>query len=74
LSKGAVLLNINKPRVGKTSSQLVERAGGTILEVKTRLPIARRMRNLHILDFNLFWYDIRENVNLRVAEFLKKQK
>jgi hypothetical protein len=73
LSKGAVLLNINKPRVGKTSAQLVERAGGTILEVKTRLPIARRMRNLHILDYNLFWYDIRENVNLRVAEFLKKQ-
>lgn len=74
LSKGAVLLNIDKPRVGETSAQLAERAGGTILEVRTRLPIARRMRNLHLLDYNLFWYDIRENVSLRVTEFLKEQK
>lgn len=72
LSKGAILLNFNKPRVGKTSAQLKECAGGTILAVRTKLPIARWMKNLHILDYNLFWYDIRENVRVRVEEFLKK--
>jgi Protein of unknown function (DUF3089) len=73
LSKGAILLNFNKPRVGKTSAAL-EMRGGQILAVKTRLPVARLMNNMHILDYNLFWYDIRENVRLRVEAYLQASR
>lgn len=70
LSKGAILLNFNKPRVGKTSAAL-EMKGGQILAVKTQMPVARLMNNMHILDYNLFWYDIRENVRQRVEAYLQ---
>jgi hypothetical protein len=29
----------------------------------------KRMANLHIFDYNLFWMNIRENVAARVAAF-----
>jgi hypothetical protein len=30
-----------------------------------------KKKNLHIYDFNLFWMNIRENVKLRIVEWLK---
>ena len=29
--------------------------------------------NLHVVDYSLFWGSIRENVKLRLNEYLKKQ-
>ncbi|MES1214218.1 MAG: DUF3089 domain-containing protein [Bacteroidota bacterium] len=33
-----------------------------------------RMKNLHVLDYNLFYLDIRENVQLRVKKFFERNK
>ena len=30
------------------------------------------VKNLHFVDYNLFWYNIRENVALRTKKFLEK--
>jgi hypothetical protein len=32
----------------------------------------RKKDVLHLVDYNLFWWDIRKNVALRVEEYLKK--
>ncbi|GAB4032295.1 DUF3089 domain-containing protein [Spirosoma gilvum] len=34
----------------------------------------KRMKNLHVLDYNLFWMDIRENVRQRVQAFVERHK
>lgn len=69
-SKGAVVLNINKKRERACATQIAPNSG--VLWVKTKAPLVRYMKNLHIVDYNLFWYDIRENVKTRIAAFWKK--
>lgn len=32
-----------------------------------------KLKNLHTFDYNLFWLEIRENVNLRISAYLRKQ-
>jgi len=44
---------------------------GTVLWVKTKVPLLRYFKNLHIADYNLFWYDIRKNVKDRISAFWK---
>ncbi len=34
----------------------------------------RNIRNLHGVDYNLFWMDIRENVKVRIASYLQQVK
>lgn len=38
------------------------------------IPFSRLVKNWHIGDYNLFYGNVRENVNLRVAEYLKNNK
>lgn len=47
--------------------------GGTYLWIKTRTPFIPLLKNMHIADYNLFWYDIRENVKVRIASFKAKK-
>jgi len=42
------------------------------LWVRTRLPFVRSWNVLHLMDYNLYWYDIRQNVADRVHAYLKK--
>lgn len=44
-----------------------------MLWVNTKLPFMRKKNNLHLVDYNLYWDSIRENVAVRIASFLKKQ-
>lgn len=69
-SKGAVVLNISKKRAQACATQVAANPG--VLWVKTKAPLVRYMKNLHIVDYNLFWYDIRENVRTRISAFWKK--
>jgi hypothetical protein len=66
-SAGGILFNINRKKRFKTESRVLENN----LWTKTNAPVLRHMRNLHILDYNLFWYDIRNNVDVRVNEYFK---
>ena len=67
-SKGAILLNFNK----KYTNNICTEIHDNYLWVENSLPIVSGMNVLHIADYNLFWYDIRENVKRRIAAFLKK--
>jgi hypothetical protein len=69
---GTVVLNLNKNKAGKTSARLVEWEQGTILYVKTKRPLLRLLRNLHVADYNLFYTNIRENVQERIRAYQDK--
>jgi hypothetical protein len=66
---GGVLLNINRKKKFTTTAQIHQ----SYLWTKTNLTFMRRKDVLHLVDFNLFWWDVRKNVKLRVAEYLSKQ-
>jgi hypothetical protein len=44
------------------------------LWVKTKTPIVQNWKVMHLVDFNLYWFEIRKNVALRVAEYFKNRK
>lgn len=69
-SLGTVILNLNKKRPQGCSTKVTSNPG--ILWVKTKAPLVRFMKNLHIVDYNLFWYDIRKNVKTRIGAFWKR--
>ncbi len=66
--KGAFLLKLNRKNLFKTSARIHH----NMLWVDTKTPLFRRTNILHILDYNLFWHDIRQNVKLRVNTYLSK--
>ncbi len=64
-SEGGILLNIQKKKRFKSEVQVKD----NILWVKTKTPVVRYWNNLHVMDFNLFWHNIRENVSDRVGAY-----
>lgn len=68
VGKGGFLLNINRKKLYHTDAVIHH----NLLWVNTKMPVARKINILHLLDYNLYWYDIRKNVADRVAAFLKK--
>lgn len=67
-SKTSIFISIES---GK--KYLVEaRIKDNLLWVKSKAPFLGLIKNKHFLDFNLFWYNIRENVALRSKVFLSK--
>jgi hypothetical protein len=67
-SMGAILLNFNKRYDNAVSTEI----HNNYLWVKNDLPLIRTWGNLHIADYNLFWYDIRKNVKERIDAYIKK--
>lgn len=70
-SKGTVLLNFDKIKPQVTAAT-IHNSEGSILWVKTKMPVLRLLKNLHIADYNLFWTDIRQNVKDRINAFWKQ--
>lgn len=68
-SLGAIFLKIKHKRWQHASSAQIHH---DYLWVHTRLPLVRRWHVLHLVDYNLYWYDIRKNVADRVKAYLKK--
>lgn len=69
-SLGSMTLNFNKKYPKKTNAIIHDNGyGGTILWVETKVPLLRLLKDMHIIDYNLFWYDIRKNVKDRIANF-----
>jgi hypothetical protein len=65
--KGGILLSINRKKYYCTKAKVQ----GGYLSVKTNMPFVRKWKVMHLVDFNLFWQEIRENVALRAAEYKK---
>lgn len=66
--EGGVFLTPKK-RYGHANTVRIE---GEYLWVKTRIPFFVFFRNMHILDYNLFWYDIRHNAETRFRAYKAK--
>ena len=67
-SKGAILLNFNKKYLNNVGAEIHD----NYLWVENSMPVVSGMNVLHIADYNLFWYDIRENVKKRIDAFWKR--
>lgn len=67
-SKGAILLSFNKKYLNNVCTEIHD----NYLWVENSLPVISGWGNLHIADYNLFWYDIRQNVAKRIEAFMKK--
>ena len=67
--KGAFLLNINKKKY-KVKCQIKD----NYLWVDTNMTFFKRKKTLHTIDYNLFWYDIRENAKIRVDNYILKNE
>jgi hypothetical protein len=65
-SLGSIFLSMRK-RKHASSAQLHD----NYLWVRTKLPFVRFFNVLHVMDYNLFWYDIRQNVADRVKAYGK---
>lgn len=66
-SMGTMLLNFNKKYEHACGTQI----HNNILWVENTLPLVRSANVLHIADYNLFWYDIRQNVADRIKAYFK---
>lgn len=65
----AILLSLRKRKTYPTQACIYQ----NYLWVKTKVPIVRHWVNLHLVDYNLFWYSIRRNAGQRVNAFLHAQ-
>ena len=71
LNKGGILLNFNKAVPGVASAQV---AGGVLWTEKPHFfgNILYTTKNYHIGDYNLYYQNIRENVDQRIRAFCKR--
>lgn len=65
-SKESILLSFNTKY--NCSAQLHK----NVLWVKSAMPFVSGWNNLHIADYNLFWYNIRQNAAARTSAFWKR--
>jgi hypothetical protein len=77
MHKGAVGKNFNKLVSNRISAAVAP--GANILWVDDTQGIdgttgMSMLNNYHIADYNLFWMDIRENVKLRIKEFVRNSQ
>lgn len=61
-AKGAKLNSRIKDRI---KAKIYE----SILWVTIKYPIIKKKKNLHVFDYNLFWYDMKEDVKRRIRLF-----
>lgn len=71
-NEGSVLRNFNEVELHTTDAQIYK---GILWINKPKFPGAFlfRIRNYHIADINLFYMNLRENVQQRIFAYLKKQ-
>ncbi len=69
IGKGGFLLNASRKKLYHTEAKIHD----DLLWVKSNMVIARKANILHLLDYNLYWYDIRQNVAERVKTYLSNK-
>lgn len=73
-SKGA-LYGFNKLVTGEVSAGIEPNSKILWVSLPEGLPAKiKKLKNLHIYDYNLFWMDIRQNVKLRVDTYLTQHR
>jgi hypothetical protein len=68
-SLGSIFLKVRHKKWQHAASAQIHH---DYLWVHNKLPFVRSWNTLHLMDYNLYWYDIRKNVADRVKAYLKK--
>lgn len=71
MHKGAVVNNFNSVKPNVLSAQ-IKSGRLTVASESGAIDVPDRLENLHVLDINLFYVDIRENLKMRAATYKKK--
>jgi hypothetical protein len=66
--EGSVLANLNK----KSPNSLTAKVHDGILWVKSKKFLTKLFNDYHIVDYNLFWYDIRKHVAEQATQYFKQ--
>jgi hypothetical protein len=66
-SRGGILLGFNRKKPFKNAVVVKD----DYLWVKTGMPVVQIWNNMHLADYNLFWYDIRKNASERVKAYFE---
>lgn len=66
-TNGGVLLNLSRKKTYTTTAQIHK----DYLSIKTNTFLFKRKNELHLIDYNMFWHDIRTNSRVRVTEYFK---
>ena len=69
LHKGAIVKDFNDIKSNALSAQIID---GKLVISSSSIDLPDRMENLHVLDINLFYVDIRNNLRTRVKAYKKK--
>ena len=64
-----ILINVKANNKYKTKARLKD----NMLWVKTKTPFVKSWNVMHLVDYNLFWYSIRENVKNRIDKYFKQK-
>jgi hypothetical protein len=70
LHKGAIVKDINSVKPQALTTQIKD---GKLVISSEAIDLPDRMENLHVLDINLFYVDIRNNLRTRVKAYRSKQ-
>ena len=66
-TNGGILLNLSRKKTYTSTAQIHD----NYLWVKTNTFLFKRKKELHLMDYNMFWHDIKKNAQTRVKEYLK---
>lgn len=69
-SKTSIFINIKAGKKYKVEARIKD----DMLWVKSKIPFVGGINIKHFIDYNLFWYNIRENVALRTKNYLENNK
>ena len=67
-SKGAKGIKLNS----KITNRIKAKIHKNILWVTIKYPIIRKKENLHVYDYNLFWFDIKADVKRRLKYYFER--
>jgi len=65
----SILLSVKSAKKYHTEARLKD----NMLWVKTKTPLVKSWNIMHLVDYNLFWYSIRENVKNRIDKYFEKK-
>ena len=71
MHKGAVVNDFNSVKPHVLSAQIIS-GRLTVASGSETIEVPDRLENLHVLDINLFYVDIRDNLKTRAASYKKK--
>lgn len=66
-SKKSIFINVKAKKKYRTKAKITD----NMLWIDTKLPFVKSWKIMHLVDYNLFWYNIRENVALRTKVYFE---